>query len=131
NRFVMLGSGIIFLSVLAILGLVVLLGGGGSGESVAQSPTVTASPAPTPTPTAPATPPAVAATPVAIAGGLQYVIIRPGSGITAQDGDTVTIGYTEWLQDTGAQVDSTYTGGSLLTFVLGDGTQIKGFDQGI
>jgi len=131
NRFVMLGAGAIFASVLAILALVILLGGGGSGESAVASRTPTSAPTPSPSPTAPATPPAVLATPVALPDGLQYIIIAPGAGKAVATGDTVTIGYSGWLQDTGTLFDSSYNNGSFKTFTLGDGTQIKGLDEGI
>lgn len=129
NRFVILGSGVIFASILAILGLVVLLGGG-DGEPIAlASPSATVTPSPSVT--APATPPAVAATPVSLASGLQYIIVKPGAGTPVQTGDTVTVGYSGWLQDTGTLFDSSYDTGQPLTFTVGDGTVIKGWDEGI
>lgn len=129
NRFIMLGSGVIFAGVLGILGLVLLLGGGGN-ESIAlasPSPTITPSPAVT----APAAPPAVAATPVALPSGLQYIIVKPGTGTPVQTGDTVTVGYSGWLQDSGTLFDSSYNSGQPRTFELGAGTVIKGWDEGI
>jgi peptidylprolyl isomerase len=130
NRFVMLGAGAIFLSVLVILGLVILLGGGGS-ESVAQtsnSPAATATPAITP----PASPPAVAATPVALGTeGLQYIIITPGGGTPVATGDPVTVNYSGWLQSTGALFDSSYSKGQPFSFTVGAGGVIKGWDQGV
>jgi peptidylprolyl isomerase len=132
NRFVMLGAGAIFVAVLVVLGLVLLLGGGGGSESVAQvSPSATAAVTPSPSPTAPATPPAVAATPVALADGLQYVIITPGAGAAVATGNTVNVGYSGWLQDTGALFDSSYNNGQSLTFTVGAGTVIKGWEEGV
>ena len=131
NRFVVLGSGAIFASVLAILGLVILLGGGGDNESLQASPSATVVTTPSPSPTAPATPPAVAATPVALTDGLQYIVIAPGAGIPVATGDVITVGYSGWLQDTGALFDSSYNNGQPLNFTVGAGTVIKGWDEGV
>ena len=55
-----------------------------------------------------------------------------GTGTTAANGNTATVTYTGWLYDTsktdgkGNQFDS---GG--FSFVLGGGTVVKGFDQGV
>jgi peptidylprolyl isomerase len=132
NRFVMLGAGAIFLSVLVILGLVILLGGGGS-ESIAQNTGTPASSATaTPAITPPASPPAVAATPVAIGDqGLQYIIVTPGTGTAIATGDPITVNYSGWLQSTGALFDSSYSKGQPLSFTVGAGTVIKGWDQGV
>ncbi|MEO8456863.1 MAG: FKBP-type peptidyl-prolyl cis-trans isomerase [Chloroflexota bacterium] len=132
NRFVLLGSGAIFLAVLAVLGLVILLGGGDSSDAIVSntgSPTVL--PTPSPTPTAPAAPPSVAATPVTNASGLGYIVVRAGAGVPVAVGDTITVNYSGWLQDTGALFDSTYSGKQPYTFVVGAGIVIKGWDEGV
>jgi FKBP-type peptidyl-prolyl cis-trans isomerases 1 len=130
NRFVLLGSGIIFTTVLVILGLVLLLGGGsGSSDIVANvSPTVTPT---APPQTAPASPPAVSGTPTTLADGLQYIIVTPGAGNPVASGDTVTVNYSGWLQDTGALFDSSFPSGQPFTFALGAGNVIKGWDEGV
>jgi hypothetical protein len=59
-----------------------------------------------------------------------------GTGIEAIAGDTVTVAYTGWLQDTtktdgkGTQFDQA-TAASPFTFALGKGTVIAGWDQGV
>jgi peptidylprolyl isomerase len=134
NRYVMLGSGIVLVTVLIILGLVVLVGGGGSSESVADtSATATAAATATagPTQTPPASPPDVTGTPTTLADGLQYIITTPGAGTAAASGDTVTVQYSGWLQDTGALFDSSYTQGVPFTFQLGNGQVIPGWDEGV
>ncbi len=130
NRFVLLGSGIIFVTVLVILGLVLLLGGGGSSDIVANlSPTAT--PGATPAQTPPASPPAVSGTPTTLADGLQYIIVTPGAGNPVATGDAVTVQYSGWLQDTGALFDSSYSSGKPFTFTIGAGNVIKGWDEGV
>ena len=51
-----------------------------------------------------------------------------GSG--AQDGDTVSVNYIGTLQD-GTKFDSSYDRGQPLTFVLGSGQMIPGFDAAV
>jgi len=59
-----------------------------------------------------------------------------GSGTVAANGNTVTMNYTGWLYDStktdlkGLEFDTT-TGGSSFVFVLGTGSVIAGWDQGI
>jgi len=56
-----------------------------------------------------------------------------GTGATAANGSRVSVGYTGWLYDPsrpenkGSQFDS----GTIQPFVLGSGTLIRGFEQGI
>jgi FKBP-type peptidyl-prolyl cis-trans isomerase FkpA len=62
--------------------------------------------------------------------------LRIGTGSTAASTSTVTVNYTGWLYDAsktdgqGLQFDST-VGSSPLTFTLGAGSVIAGWDQGI
>ncbi|AXA93142.1 FKBP-type peptidyl-prolyl cis-trans isomerase [Massilia sp. YMA4] len=59
-----------------------------------------------------------------------------GTGIEAAAGDSVTVNYTGWLYSAtaagnkGNQID-TSTGRGPLTFTLGSGAVIKGWDQGV
>ena len=129
NRFVLLGSGIIFATVLIILGLVVFVGGGGSSESVANTSATATAAAPTRTP--PASPPAVSGTPTTLADGLQYIIVTPGTGTPVATGDTVSVQYSGWLQDTGALFDSSYKTGTPFSVTVGAGEVIKGWDEGL
>ncbi len=62
--------------------------------------------------------------------------LRVGSGATAGTGNTLTVNYTGWLYDAtktdgkGLEFETT-TGGSPIGFVLGTGSVIPGWDQGI
>jgi FKBP-type peptidyl-prolyl cis-trans isomerase len=129
NRFVMLGSGIIFVTVLIILGLIVFVGGSGSSESVANTSATATAAAPTRTP--PASPPVVSGTPTTLADGLQYIIVTPGSGTPVAAGDTVSVQYSGWLQDTGALFDSSYKTGTPFGVTVGAGSVIQGWDEGL
>jgi hypothetical protein len=65
------------------------------------------------------------------ATGLKYQIIEQGTGAKPQIGDTVVVKYTGKLAD-GTVFDSTdQQGGEPLTFTLGIGQVIKGWDEGI
>ena len=87
----------------------------------------------TPTPTVgSANPPALTGTPVNLSGGLQYYDVRVGCGSAAQSGNNVSLEYTGWLKSTGKKFDSSYDHkGQPLTFQLGQGKVIPGFDQGL
>ena len=58
------------------------------------------------------------------------VINTPGTGPTAKDGDTVSVNYIGTLQD-GTKFDSSYDRGQPLSFVLGAGQMISGFDSAV
>jgi peptidylprolyl isomerase len=60
---------------------------------------------------------------------LLIVALVVGCGGGAAEGDTVTVNYTGTLDD-GTVFDST-EGGDPLTFVIGDGTMIEGFDEAV
>jgi FKBP-type peptidyl-prolyl cis-trans isomerase FkpA len=63
--------------------------------------------------------------------GLQYVVEKPGTGKQAGVGDSVTVNYTLRLLD-GRQVDSSMEPNrEPLTFPLGQGMVIPGWDEGI
>ena len=130
NRFVLLGSGLIFITVLVILGLVLLVGGGSSSSDLVSNVSPTATPAP-PARTPPASPPAVSGTPTTLPDGLQYIIVTPGSGAPVATGDTVSVQYSGWLQDTGALFDSSYKTGTPFSVTVGAGQVIKGWDEGL
>lgn len=60
-----------------------------------------------------------------------------GTGPVANDGDEVRVNYTGWLYDAnaknhhGAKFDSSYDNGAPISFTLGAGQVIEGWDQGI
>jgi peptidylprolyl isomerase len=63
------------------------------------------------------------------ASGLEYIEIEAGTGVQAQPGDLVSVHYTGTLED-GTEFDSS-VGGEPFTFVLGQGSVIPGWDEGI
>lgn len=93
-------------------------------------PTVT----PTPLPAAPvseATPtPINPETTVILPSGLQYTEVEPGDGPQAQSGEIVSVHYTGTLED-GTVFDSSYNRGEPISFPLGAGFVIPGWDEGI
>jgi len=66
---------------------------------------------------------------VTTASGLKYQILQPGTGATAQPGQTVTVNYTGWLTD-GTQFD-TSVGKQPFQFPLGGHRVIAGWDEGV
>jgi peptidylprolyl isomerase/FKBP-type peptidyl-prolyl cis-trans isomerase FkpA len=63
------------------------------------------------------------------ASGLQIVEVQPGTGAEAQAGKTVSVQYTGYLTD-GTKFDSS-VGGEPITFPLGTGQVIQGWDEGL
>ena len=64
------------------------------------------------------------------ASGLEYIEIEPGTGKQAEAGKTVSVHYTGKFQD-GKVFDSSISRGEPLSFPLGRGRVIKGWDEGI
>jgi FKBP-type peptidyl-prolyl cis-trans isomerase len=62
--------------------------------------------------------------------GLTYMDEKEGIGQPAKNGDTVVVDYTGWLSD-GTKFDSSRDRGQPLTFTIGVGTVIKGWDEGV
>ena len=67
---------------------------------------------------------------VKTASGLVYLITKPGTGVQAKAGDTVSVHYTGTLTD-GTKFDSSRDRGEPIEFPLGAGRVIKGWDEGI
>jgi peptidylprolyl isomerase len=63
------------------------------------------------------------------ASGLEYIEVEPGTGPQAEAGKTVSVHYTGKFQD-GKVFDSSVSRGPI-TFALGQGRVIKGWDEGI
>lgn len=62
--------------------------------------------------------------------GLQYQDLVLGNGAVAETGSTVSIHYTGWLID-GTEFDSSIDGGVPISFALGTGYVIPGWDEGL
>ncbi|MCC6300340.1 MAG: FKBP-type peptidyl-prolyl cis-trans isomerase [Anaerolineales bacterium] len=62
--------------------------------------------------------------------GLEYIEALAGAGSQAEAGKTVSVHYTGKLQD-GSVFDSSVSRGEPITFPLGAGRVIKGWDEGI
>jgi FKBP-type peptidyl-prolyl cis-trans isomerase len=104
----------------------------------ALPPTSAAASAPTVEPAAPPTEPpaATGATPapegntMTTASGLQYIELAAGSGPAPKPGDIVSVHYTGTLTN-GTVFDSSYQRNEPITFPIGRGQVIPGWDEGI
>ena len=65
------------------------------------------------------------------ASGLMYKILEPGSGPQATAGQLVTVTYYGVLTENGEMFDNSFRGGQGITFPLGAGQVIPGWDEGI
>jgi len=66
--------------------------------------------------------------------GLQYEIIKEGSGISPEIGQNVTVHYTGWInknEELGSKFDSSVDRGEPFKFTIGVGQVIKGWDEGV
>ena len=64
------------------------------------------------------------------ASGLEYIEVEAGTGAQAEAGKTVSVHYTGKFPD-GNVFDSSISRGEPITFRLGAGRVIKGWDEGI
>jgi FKBP-type peptidyl-prolyl cis-trans isomerase len=62
--------------------------------------------------------------------GLEYIEVEAGTGAQAEAGKSVSVNYTGKLQD-GKVFDSSVSRGEPISFKLGVGQVIKGWDEGI
>ena len=76
-------------------------------------------------------PPAVSGETITTASGLKYIDIAVGSGATPQTGQTVALTYTGWLAADGTKFDASVDHGQALSFAIGTGKVIKGWDEGV
>ena len=66
--------------------------------------------------------------------GLQYEDVKVGDGASPQKGQTAVVHYTGWLWENGAKgkkFDSSIDRGQPITFPVGTGRVIKGWDEGL
>ncbi len=62
--------------------------------------------------------------------GLEIKEVKKGKGKKAKSGQSVSVHYTGWLTD-GTKFDSSLDRGQPITFQLGSGQVIKGWDEGV
>ncbi len=67
---------------------------------------------------------------VTTASGLQYEDLVVGEGVSPEQGDTVVVHYTGWLED-GTKFDSSLDRGQPFEFPIGMGFVIPGWDEGV
>jgi peptidylprolyl isomerase len=67
---------------------------------------------------------------VTMESGLKYADLEVGEGPAPEDGQTVSVHYTGWLED-GTKFDSSLDRGQPFSFVLGAGRVIRGWDEGV
>lgn len=67
---------------------------------------------------------------IKLPSGLEYQDTVIGQGVAAKNGDTVAAHYLGTLQD-GTKFDSSYDRGQPFVFILGKGTVIKGWEEGL
>ena len=88
-----------------------------------------------PVPTAgPASPPTVTGTAVKLKDGLQYIVVKAGSGPEAKQGATVLVEYTGWTKADGKKFDSSYDHPGAQPFPLqnlGQAQIIAGWNVGL
>jgi FKBP-type peptidyl-prolyl cis-trans isomerase FkpA len=65
-----------------------------------------------------------------MSNGIKYEDLKIGDGTLAERGMTVTTHYTGWLTD-GTKFDSSLDRNQPLSFRLGAGEMIRGWDEGI
>lgn len=66
--------------------------------------------------------------------GLEYGVLKEGSGESPEVGQHVTVHYTGWLNDNdepGKKFDSSVDRGQPFTFIIGVGQVISGWDEGV
>ena len=139
NRFVVAASLTLAAGVIAILAIIILVGGNGGDELVANPTTPPVTPTPTPAPTAPAhtpgvppaSPPEIAGEEITTASGLVFIDFELGTGEEAAAGASVAIDYSGWLQDTGQLFDSSIDKATTLQVIIGAGRVIAGWEEGL
>ena len=112
-----------------MLALAVLVGAWGCKANESGTTASSEGTANTGTTAAPATPGVKAGT-VTLPSGLQYEDLVQGDGPVAETGTQVSVHYTGWLTD-GTKFDSSLDSGQPITFQIGTGSIIQGWNEGI
>jgi peptidylprolyl isomerase len=120
----------LLVSIALVASLVLIVACGGKEEKKTTAPTGTPAATPAQTPQTGGGPPPVSAQATVTASGLKIIEIKVGTGAEAQKGQTVSVHYTGWLAD-GTKFDSSLDRGEPLSFTLGVGQMIPGFDEGV
>jgi len=76
-------------------------------------------------------PPEVSGDTVTTDSGLKYIDVEEGTGEMPQEGQTVVVHYTGWLQSDGTRFDSSVARGTPSEVVLSVGKVIPGWVEGI
>lgn len=76
------------------------------------------------------TPPRSSSAAITTPSGLTYLVTKKGTGPKLKAGDTVILHYTGTLTN-GVKFDSSYDRNEPLSFKLGAGRVIKGYDEGL
>ncbi len=76
-------------------------------------------------------PPTVSGETITTGSGLQYIDIEAGTGESPQPGQTVVVHYTGWLESDGTKFDSSLDRGTPISFTIGMGQVIRGWDEGL
>lgn len=66
--------------------------------------------------------------------GLEYEVLKEGTGANPRAGNTVTVHYTGWLDDNGKpgkEFDSSFKRNQPFSFKIGIGQVIQGWDEGV
>ena len=112
--------------VIGMLATAVAVTAGCSAAPQSTAPVTAPVPAQEATPAAPA--PAAEASPAVTA--LVIKDTKVGKGAKVKAGDTVSVHYTGWLMD-GTKFDSSVDRGQPFDFIVGQGSVIGGWDQGL
>ncbi|HKV83721.1 MAG TPA: FKBP-type peptidyl-prolyl cis-trans isomerase [Ktedonobacterales bacterium] len=135
--------GAVLAAIVVIAAFVLLLkslhGSKPKSANAGACPTATSVNGPTAVQTPSATPPAVPASAKTVTGdqGLQYIDFTPGCGTAVQQGDTVNVIYSGWLQSNGKLFDSSLNhqsqmpGGVFNVQNIGQAQLIPGWNTGI
>jgi peptidylprolyl isomerase len=133
NPFIFAGS--LACGVLIIVVGIVLFSLAGGGEARDTDNLLTdadATPAGRRAPTtAPDSPPEVSGEEAVTETGLRYIDIAEGEGPSPNEGDAVVVDYTGWLEAGGAKFDSSLERPEPYQFVLGAGSVIPGWEEGV